>query len=127
LGKPAGSVTSAVYTTLDGAGIAMFGGSYGSDHWELRWDGPVVQDSCTSADDDGDHRVGCADGDCWTVCTPGCLPNTSCTAGGPTCGDGACDARRETCGTCEVDCGVCPTVCGDGVCGPSEVCPGDCP
>jgi len=127
VGTPSAVSDGAVYTTLDGAGISVFGGNYGSDHWELRWEGPVVQDSCTAANEDGDALVGCADADCWTVCTPTCLPNTSCTAGGPTCGDGACDPARESCGTCEVDCGACAPVCGDGLCAPSEVCPGDCP
>jgi len=36
-------------------------------------------------------------------------------AGNP-CGDGTCDANiGEDCGTCEADCGACPT-CGDGTC-----------
>ena len=43
------------------------------------------------------------------------------------CGDGVCDGT-ESCTTCSVDCGVCPT-CGNGVCDASETCsscPRDC-
>ncbi len=41
--------------------------------------------------------------------------------GGPTCGDGACDAG-ELCSTCVADCGTCPESCGDGTCDAIETC-----
>jgi hypothetical protein len=46
-------------------------------------------------DGDGDGLVGCADPDCWSICTPTCPPKTSCDAPGPRCGDGVCQAPRE--------------------------------
>jgi hypothetical protein len=43
---------------------------------------------------------------------------TSTSSGGPTCGDGQCDAG-ETCQICAADCGSC---CGDGLCSGAETC-----
>jgi secreted trypsin-like serine protease len=39
----------------------------------------------------------------------------------PFCGDGSCNAD-ETCDSCEVDCGACPSECGDGTCDADETC-----
>jgi cysteine-rich repeat protein len=90
---------------------------------------------CTSGKDyDGDTKIGCADDDCWGLCSPLCPPdstNPSCSML-PRCGDGFCDAI-ESCRTCPADCtlgaGACPVRCGDGFCDTSETavsCPGDC-
>ena len=61
----------------------------------------------------------CGDG----FCEPGETP-TSCPGdcGPGVCGDGTCSsARGETCSSCALDCGACPT-CGDGTCNISETC-----
>ncbi len=88
-------------------------------------------EACTAGiDADGDTKAGCADDDCWRVCTPYCEPNApaaTCPTA-PTCGDGACDAV-EGCRICPADCGACATQCGDGFCDSAEnatSCPGDC-
>jgi hypothetical protein len=94
--------------------------------WELRWDGPGSRERCDGSDQDADHLDRCADGDCWTVCTPECPPGTSCVVGAPRCGDGTCDAVHEDCHSCPADC-TCVPVCGDFVCDPNETCAGDCP
>jgi len=44
------------------------------------------------------------------------------------CGDGVC-GPGETCNSCALDCGSCPSGCGDGICGGAETCntcPADC-
>jgi cysteine-rich repeat protein len=119
----------------DGSGIElMFGDSSGTnlaDVWQLRWQGTQGTDLClASVDGDGDGLSGCADGDCWAVCTPECSPGVSCPTDAPRCGDGVCDATGgETCHRCPMDC-QCTAVCGDFVCSASEsatTCPGDCP
>jgi cysteine-rich repeat protein len=118
-----------VATALDGAGILLRGGIAAApmiDEWELRFDGSSTTERCTGADSDGDMLVGCADPDCWSVCTPECPPRTSCAATAPRCGDGACDPVHETCLTCAADC-TCGQTCGDFVCAGGETCPGDCP
>ncbi|MBK7585960.1 MAG: hypothetical protein IPI67_37965 [Myxococcales bacterium] len=46
----------------------------------------------------------------------------------PGCGDSVCSAG-ESCASCSVDCGACPTSCGDASCNAGETCsscPGDC-
>jgi len=97
--------------------------------WRLRWDSLVRVEACgADADLDGDTKVGCADEDCWTTCTPQCPPNASCDPSAPRCGDTVCsfveDAR-----SCSADCGPID-VCGDFRCdGANEgltTCPGDC-
>jgi hypothetical protein len=53
------------------------------------------RETCDQVTDaDGDGLMGCADPDCWTRCTPTCAPNETC-AGGPKCGDGACDPIED--------------------------------
>lgn len=38
------------------------------------------------------------------------------------CGDNFCDSVKETCENCETDCGSCPEICGNGICGIGETC-----
>ncbi len=90
----------------------------------IEWSADTAYETCTQADRDRDGLVGCADLDCWYVCTPSCEPNTTCPAG-PRCGDGTC-SPIEGCRACPADCGPCPDVCGDGSCGAGEDCVGDC-
>jgi hypothetical protein len=100
--------------------------------WRLRWDGAGADDSCQDAIDfDGDGLAGCADPDCYYVCTPLCTPGpelATCSAASPSCGDNSCDALLENCRVCPGDCGTCPAVCGDLFCDAGEMsaCPGDC-
>jgi hypothetical protein len=88
----------------------------------------------TPIDLDGDTKLGCADDDCWGVCSPQCVPDApaaSCSMT-PRCGDGTC-TDIENCRICPSDCpvgeGRCTALCGDGYCDPGETsatCPGDC-
>jgi cysteine-rich repeat protein len=87
-------------------------------------------EACTSAqiDYDNDGKAGCADPDCWGVCTPLCPPGVTCPAGAPRCGDGVCTAN-EDCNLCPADCGACTGKCGDFHCDTGEThatCPNDC-
>jgi len=117
------------------SGVLMFAGYNGSfatkDLWRLRWDDDKVNEACTlDADTDEDGLAGCADPDCWGVCTPLCPPGAPCAASAPRCGDGACNSAIETCRMCPGDCGPCAAVCGDNFCDGSETaasCRGDCP
>ena len=45
----------------------------------------TTPEACTSAqiDYDNDGQAGCADADCWSVCTPLCPPGATCPAGAP--------------------------------------------
>jgi hypothetical protein len=62
------------------------------------------REQCTvTADFDGDELSGCADPDCWTRCTPMCVPGIACDPSLPHCGDGACSAV-ETRLLCPDDC-----------------------
>lgn len=122
----------------DGAGVVALGGAELSASgtpsladaslWHLVWQGQAPDEGCRdAADHDGDTLSGCADPDCWTVCSPTCPPGTSCA--GTRCGDGQCDAELESCQMCPGDCGECAPVCGDFSCGSAEsatTCPGDC-
>ncbi len=38
------------------------------------------------------------------------------------CPNGICESPTEGCGTCPADCGPCPGTCGDGICGAGETC-----
>ncbi|MCX5744238.1 MAG: hypothetical protein NT062_17250, partial [Proteobacteria bacterium] len=114
-------------------GLLVFGGntdlgaSYASDTMILRWErttSPPDETCRNGVDVDGDLQIGCDDPDCGWACDPTCLPETTCPANRPRCGDGACSAL-ETCRTCPTDC-TCAPVCGDQLCDPGEVCPGDC-
>jgi hypothetical protein len=136
---PVGRAAHATVMTPRGTGLLIYGGSViqdasdpssantDDDRLELRWDGPSGGDErCDGSDIDDDGLVGCADPDCWYVCAPLCPTATSC-AQMPTCGDGTCDASRESCRTCADDCGSCAPICGDGFCDTGETCAGDCP
>ncbi len=130
--RPSGRFAGA-FSTLDGSAVALYGGTLTgtgtivNELWELREDGTRPTESCAlgTVDADGDGLAGCADPDCWTVCTPDCPPGTSCSASTPQCGNGVCDAL-ENCHTCPQDCPTCEPVCGDFICDPGEVCVGDC-
>jgi cysteine-rich repeat protein len=93
------------------------------------WPNRTVE-ACTSAalDYDNDGKAGCADEECWAVCTPLCPPGTPCPPGLPRCGDGTCTAN-EDCNICPADCGACAGKCGDFHCDSGEThanCPNDC-
>ncbi len=93
------------------ARFVLFGGSTGerevNDIWALEYrsaDSPA--EICLSADldTDGDGLAGCADPDCWGVCTPMCPPYVSCDKTAPRCGDGECNLSLETALLCPTDC-----------------------
>jgi cysteine-rich repeat protein len=80
-----GRRSHAVVSDPDGAGILVLAGSdpnntLRTDVARLRWDRAEISDeACTQIDFDGDGLAGCADPDCWYVCTPLCAPGvTSC-------------------------------------------------
>jgi len=78
------------------------------------------QTACSDVDD--------YDGSCYSNGHIDCSQCVYNCDGGPECGDGECNAI-ESCGSCPVDCGVCPVVCGDGSCDSEESCsscPSDC-
>lgn len=116
------------FSSFDGAGVTYTGGQTNgvSGTWELRWTSDHSSDSCRLAEEgDGDALAGCADADCWEVCTPTCLPGDTCDPAADTCGDNTCDPA-ETCRSCPADCTSCNGICGDGRCETGESCPGDC-
>jgi cysteine-rich repeat protein len=134
--RPSPRLGHAMAGAPDGAGLVMIGGTSSAlslagnvETVALQWTGDVDYESCAlPLDLDGDALSGCADPDCWWLCTPTCPPETSCDAMAPACGDGACSAL-EDCRTCPTDCTTCPDRCGDAVCDPDETaaaCPGDC-
>ena len=136
-GTPAGRRDQGFVPEPEGAGVVLLYGSTDNlpitplaDFARLRWDTVgVVEETCTTADIDGDKLAGCADPDCWATCTPYCPPETTGCAATPSCGDGTCDPILETCDSCAVDCGACAASCGNYVCDPGETtttCPGDC-
>jgi hypothetical protein len=92
----------------------------------------VPTEACTMStlDYDNDGLAGCADPDCWSVCTPLCPPGATNCPSSPRCGDAVC-GPIEDCDICPGDCGACATVlCGDYRCNGGEThasCPGDCP
>lgn len=95
--------------------------------WLLRYQSASRDESCRLARDvDQDGLVGCADPDCWYVCTPHCSPGMTCDDTLPRCGDASCNTAVEDCRSCPQDCGACTPLCGDGICDPGETCPGDC-
>ena len=107
-----------------------------NDRWSLRYVPLVAPEACgagPSLDTDGDGLIGCADDDCWAVCSPSCPPTAvSCDPTAPACGDGVCDPG-EDCRACPDDCATgtaaCPIGCGDFQCDAGEsaaTCPGDC-
>ena len=118
-------------SALGEGGVLAFGGigesgNQFTDLLWLHWDNDAVEELCRAADVDGDALAGCADADCWRVCTPECEPGATC-ASTRGCGDGTCDPITESCTSCAMDC-TCGTFCGNSICEPGETnCPGDCP
>ncbi len=113
----------------DGAEVITVGGNTMSSVPEPRtthrWQDRSAYETCAGRlDADGDGLAGCADLDCWSACTPLCLPGETCTTQ-PRCGDGACSAL-ESMFSCPEDCGAAATLCGDAVCDGSETCAGEC-
>ena len=129
------SYEPAVFEAPEGAGVYAFDAALASSSslaptlaWRLQWNAPTRYDRCDQSDGDSDGKIGCADPDCWSVCTPSCPPGTSCPAGAATCGDGTCSSL-ESCESCPGDCGTCATTCGDFECNGGETaatCPSDC-
>jgi hypothetical protein len=102
--------------------------------WTFSYRRVQPREACSSQlDYDGDGAIGCADDDCWAVCTPLCptIADPASCPQTPRCGDGMC-APIEDCRSCPVDCAAggpeCLPVCGDFFCDPTEStsCPGDC-
>jgi len=133
--SPTARGNATAFQAPNGAGIMMHGGSLDVDSggtfdetWRLRYERDEPRENCfVPVDNDGDGLVGCADPDCWYVCTPACPPGAPCDASAPKCGDGTCSAV-ENCRMCPSDC-TCTAVCGDGFCDTGETqtsCPGDC-
>ncbi len=117
--------------------VVMYGGTLPEnssasrdDTWVLRYQAGGIRETCRYGfDADGDSLVGCADPDCWGVCTPLCPPGQTCDPAAPRCGDNAC-SQLEDCRLCPSDCDACPVVCGDLLCESPEssvTCAGDCP
>jgi cysteine-rich repeat protein len=131
-GLPPARDAATFVPALDGSGVLMYGGrinlfDFPGDQWELRWDAADLDERCDGTDADGDMQMGCADGDCWRVCSPSCGPGVTCSPEAPRCGDTVCDPVYESCETCAADC-PCTAACGDFVCTMGETsCPGDCP
>jgi len=91
----------------------------------------TTAEACTSAqiDYDNDGKAGCADDECWSVCSPLCPPGVTCPGSAPRCGDGVCTSSFEDCNICPTDCGSCTGTCGDFHCDGGEshaTCPNDC-
>lgn len=127
--RPTNRFEAVVTPMLDGTGIEAAFGAFSNellpDKLELVSRAQVADDSChLPFDVDGDALIGCADPDCWIVCSPLCPPGVTCPATAPRCGDGQC-GLLESHHTCPGDCVASP-VCGDFVCDPGEQCLGDC-
>jgi hypothetical protein len=131
--SPANRTGARMTPALDGAGVTVFGGigvdlEGLSDVFTMRWDGGI-HEGCGRIDGDGDGDIGCADADCWYVCTPTCAPRQPCVALQVGCELEPICTGAETCVTCPEDCGTCTPWCGDLVCDSSEdatSCPLDC-
>ena len=56
------------------ARLVGIGGAFG-ETWSIGWQGAGADETCAAGvDADGDGLAGCADLDCWAVCTPTCPP-----------------------------------------------------
>lgn len=131
---PSPRLEATLVPSSDGSALVLVGGSVAAngaglaEAWRLRWQSGAPDDACDQSDFDHDTLVGCADPDCWAVCTPLCPPGAACDPAAPRCGDAQCSGL-ETCRSCPQDC-TCAAVCGDFACDASEThasCPGDCP
>jgi cysteine-rich repeat protein len=72
--------------------------------FQLAYPGEREETCIAGQDGDGDGLVGCADPDCWALCTPLCPPGaTNCDPAAPHCGDGVCNPALET-QVCPEDC-----------------------
>ncbi|MFN0251627.1 MAG: hypothetical protein ACKV2T_32425 [Kofleriaceae bacterium] len=109
---------------------ALLFGGVGDETWSYRYTANVASEACAWGRDlDGDGLIGCADPDCWGICTPLCPPNSICDPSASRCGDQRCDRPREDARLCS-ECGPLSIVCGDHFCDAPETsltCPGDCP
>ena|GEM_PF-1540156 len=120
------------FASPDGTTVMTMGGirfaNVGAEGvFEHRWSDSGAYETCAGRlDADGDGRAACADPDCWSLCTPLCMPGETSCPTSPTCGDGTCSSL-ETAWTCPMDCGAAPIACGDLVCDPSETCSSECP
>jgi len=93
-------------TLLGGQVEGDLAGTKGAEIFQFAYQSQVfVAEECEGEliDSDDDGLAGCADPDCWPFCTPTCPPETSCPAGAPFCGDGACSSV-ETAALCPMDC-----------------------
>jgi hypothetical protein len=138
--EPSARAEQVMLSSLDGAGVMMFGGREGlfgfdsptlADTWKLSYVSSTARESCvTDVDLDKDGLAGCDDPDCWYACTPLCTPGAvGCDSSASKCGDGTCNTAHENCRICPDDCTCGAAVCGDNVCDASESaagCPGDC-
>ncbi len=112
----------------------MFGGNSGSsalaDTWTFGYQRPGPIEACRFGHDgDFDGLLGCADPDCFGICTPQCNPTImTCSPSWPHCGDGVCQPVEDK-RLCPADCGAASPICGDFLCESPETmqsCPGDC-
>lgn len=135
--RPPRIADAIAYDEAHGYSVAFGGVNAGtsySDTWALRYDGSAERESCRyGLDGDGDGAVGCADPDCFGICTPLCNPTLlpagqTCPQAGPRVGDSACNGD-ETARISTLDCGAVIKTCGDFLCESPETatsCPGDC-
>jgi cysteine-rich repeat protein len=119
--SPGARSDHAMFSAFEGGGvIAMRGGlrdpNFGTlsapttlkNTVQLQRDSNTPDEGCLDgADVDSDGKAGCADLDCWNVCSPSCPPGTSCVSSTPHCGDSSCNTTVEDCATCPADCGPC--------------------
>jgi len=135
---PTPGARSGVAMTYDAAQrrVLLFGGYDGSflgGTWMFGYAEQDASEACSSKIDyDGDGLVGCADDECWSVCTPVCPPEADpamCPTT-PRCGDGTCSLIENT-HSCPADCTSVfgGPICGDSFCDVPEdatACPADC-
>jgi hypothetical protein len=84
---------------MDDAGVL-------ADTWQYGFASETPRELCIDTDTDHDGLVGCADPDCWGICTPYCMPNSPCDTSLPHCGDGTCQHPLEDRLTCPADCNL---------------------